>query len=396
MDPGASGESSSGDVAAGSPSVTGCVAAATGCPNSFLTLILISIKLGIANYNFWKSQITLRAYDLEGFVTEKQLIMSWLLRSISENMFGHVVGCATSSQVWCYKRYDVSFKAELNSPQNRSSGNSGSGRGYSSHSNPQAYTAFPETIRDDTWYVDSGASHHVTSDAEKLEILTDYKGKGKLIIGDGTFLINRLPTSTLSNKTPYEVLFKEKPLYNHLKSFGCACYPFLRPYNRHKVGFHTTQCVFLGYSNKHKGYRCLHCSGRVYIAQNVTFNENLFPFTCGFSTPVKVANSDHVHNQLLVHNWLPNCKDISGDSEHVTAFSPMVDQPPASSSSSEQNVSPPSNTLPSDVSRSGSIEPNSSNEESDPSPKRPLHHMQTRSKSGIFKPKTFVLTSTLP
>ena len=54
----------------------------------------------------------------------------------------------------------------------------------------------------------------------------------------------------------------------------------MRPYNRHKLEFRSTQCVFLGYSNLHKGYKCLEIStGRIYISREVIFDETLFPFS---------------------------------------------------------------------------------------------------------------------
>jgi hypothetical protein len=38
-------------------------------------------------------------------------------------------------------------------------------------------------------------------------------------------------------------------------------------------------CAFLGYTNIHKGYKCLDIStGRVYISHDVVFNEAVFPF----------------------------------------------------------------------------------------------------------------------
>ena len=43
------------------------------------------------------------------------------------------------------------------------------------------------------------------------------------------FLINRLPTATLNNKSPFEVLFNKTPAYESLCTFGCLCYPWLRP-----------------------------------------------------------------------------------------------------------------------------------------------------------------------
>jgi histone deacetylase 1/2 len=72
-----------------------------------------------------------------------------------------------------------------------------------------------------------------------------------------TYLINRLPSKIINGQTPLEHLFHQKPDYNTLRIFGCACWPNLRPYNSHKLQFRSKQCVFLGYSNMHKGYKCL-------------------------------------------------------------------------------------------------------------------------------------------
>lgn len=95
-----------------------------------------------------------------------------------------------------------------------------------------------------------------------------------------TYLINRTPTKVLDYATPLERLFGHKPDYNFLRTFGCACWPNLRPYNQRKLAFRSKQCVFHGYSPHHKGYKCLDvASGRVYISRDVTFDENEFPFS---------------------------------------------------------------------------------------------------------------------
>jgi hypothetical protein len=63
-----------------------------------------------------------------------------------------------------------------------------------------------------------------------------------------TYLINRLPTRVIDNLSSLEHLFKAPPNYSMLKIFGCACWSYLRPYNKCKLEFRSKPCVFLGYS----------------------------------------------------------------------------------------------------------------------------------------------------
>lgn len=94
----------------------------------------------------------------------------------------------------------------------------------------------------------------------------------------GVHLINRLPTPVLHNQSPYEMLYQVRPSYSYLRVFGCACYPCLRRYHRHKLEFRSIQCVFLGVVPNKKGYRCIASCGRVYVSRHVTFDEACFPF----------------------------------------------------------------------------------------------------------------------
>ncbi|KAJ9568078.1 hypothetical protein OSB04_004044 [Centaurea solstitialis] len=64
-----------------------------------------------------------------------------------------------------------------------------------------------------------------------------------------TYLINRLPTTTLQNDSPYLQLFHKLPNYNKLRSFGCLAYPWLRPYSNHKLQPRSKPCIFVGYSS---------------------------------------------------------------------------------------------------------------------------------------------------
>jgi histone deacetylase 1/2 len=87
-----------------------------------------------------------------------------------------------------------------------------------------------------------------------------------------TYLINMLPSKVIDNETPMERLLHKTPDYASLRTFGCACWPNLRPYNTRKLAFRSKQCVFIGYSPLHKGVKCLEInSGRVYISRDVVF-----------------------------------------------------------------------------------------------------------------------------
>lgn len=75
-------------------------------------------------------------------------------------------------------------------------------------------------------------------------------------------LINKLPLDPLNFDTPYHVLFQNNPDYQFLRVFVCSCYPLLHPYHSHKLKFRSIECVFLGYSPSHKGYKCMSSSGK--------------------------------------------------------------------------------------------------------------------------------------
>lgn len=49
------------------------------------------------------------------------------------------------------------------------------------------------------------------------------------------YLINRMPISNLNNLSLYEKNFSSAPDYKFFKIFGCACWPYLRPYNSNKL-----------------------------------------------------------------------------------------------------------------------------------------------------------------
>lgn len=85
-----------------------------------------------------------------------------------------------------------------------------------------------------------------------------------------THLLNFLPTKTLQPSTPHFALFGTLPQYDHMRVFGCICYPNLSTTASHMIAPHSTMCVFLGYSAQHKGYQCLDLtSNKVIISRHI-------------------------------------------------------------------------------------------------------------------------------
>ena len=98
------------------------------------------------------------------------------------------------------------------------------------------------------------------------------------------YLINRLPTPILQSKSPYQVLHCAPPNYTKLKTFGCLCYPWLKPYATSKLQPHSQPCVFLGYSASKSAYKCFDLqTNRLYHSRHVNFVEDTFPSKGYFS-----------------------------------------------------------------------------------------------------------------
>lgn len=103
------------------------------------------------------------------------------------------------------------------------------------------------------------------------------------------YLINRMPTPMLNNSSPFQLLFQQPPNYIKLRSFGCVCYPWLRPYSSHKLSPKSKPYIFLGYSLTQSAYMCLEAStNRIYTSRHVEFFDTVFPFS-SFTSPSAIV-----------------------------------------------------------------------------------------------------------
>jgi histone deacetylase 1/2 len=228
------------------------------------------------------------------------------------------------------------------------------------------------------------------------------------------YLINRMPSRTTDQDTPLHRLLKTHPDYSRMRVFGCACWPNLRAYNDRKLSFRTKQCVFLGYSSSHKGYKCLdRATGRIYISRDVVFDESVFPFSIPDHSeshthknshhpailPCLAKTTQYTETSLLMpdpdtHPTEPAIEsDLLGNDQTnpVTDMSPVTSTvAPAGSSEvvsckEAEQLTDNGDSGEQQVDTSGTSSSTVAQEEADCR----QHPMQTRLRSNIVKPKQF-------
>ena len=211
---------------------------------------------------------------------------------------------------------------------------------------PQSFAAMKlSDIQDSAWHPDTGATDHMTGNAGKHP---DY----------GTFRI-----------------------------LGSRCFPYLGDYRQHKLEPKSLPCVFLGYSSKHRGYKCLYPpTGRIYISRHVVFDESILPY----SQPTCLYGHEPVEGELCTfsewENFVANSttSTSSNPSPPLTAFAPPPS--PIDSQLSFPQPPPASPQLDPEVRALSENDSPISEQLATVRPQPIQHTMLTRSKVGIRKP----------
>lgn len=93
------------------------------------------------------------------------------------------------------------------------------------------------------------------------------------------YIINRLPSKTLGDKTPFEILYSQKPEYDHMRVFGCLVYFWSIETRGDKFEVRGRPGIFLGYPQGIKGYKIFDIEGKkMVVSRDVKFHEGTFTF----------------------------------------------------------------------------------------------------------------------
>lgn len=119
-----------------------------------------------------------------------------------------------------------------------------------------------------------------------------------------TYLLNRRPSRAIAQHTPLYLLYGIHPQYDHLRVFGCLCFPNTYATMDNKLWPRSTRCIFLGYLLEHKGYRCYDLdTRRVIVSRHIILMKQFFhtrPLLPGtkFQCPQKIPMQHNPSNRI--------------------------------------------------------------------------------------------------
>ena len=161
------------------------------------------------------------------------------------------------------------------------------------------------------------------------------------------YLINQMPTSTLKNQYPFEVLFKTPLDYKFLRIFGYAYWPHLKPYNSNKLQPRSTHAFLWTtvYATKATNAFIIQLAEFIFL-EMFSFKKTSFLLLV-YHLPQLHTRLPVSHlKEIVVHLSLSSCEILESTSPHLNPCEHTQLIPPSSLFPHEAlppDTSPPTN-----------------------------------------------------
>lgn len=136
------------------------------------------------------------------------------------------------------------------------------------------------------------------------------------------YLINRLSSSVLQYKSPYEVLHNKPPSLTHLRVIRCLCYAKI-VHESDKLKPRSRRAVHMGYFMTQKGYVLYDIDAKnLFVNRDVVFREDIFPFKSEANhNPTMIfpsSSTSYILDEGVFENQrrISNTPDITSDLSH--------------------------------------------------------------------------------
>ncbi|KAM0052273.1 putative RNA-directed DNA polymerase [Helianthus debilis subsp. tardiflorus] len=148
-----------------------------------------------------------------------------------------------------------------------------------------------------------------TARALKIEANLPIRLWGECIL-TAAYIINRLPSKVIQDKTPYELLYGQKPDYDHMRILGCLTYYWSIEMKGDKFEMRGRPGVFVGYPPGTKGYKIYDPShNKIIVSRDVKFAEKVFPFMS------KIKEKEHEDEDVFRYPFIGEAESIDGPSK---------------------------------------------------------------------------------
>lgn len=107
-------------------------------------------------------------------------------------------------------------------------------------------------------------------------------------------VINKLPPWPGKEKSPFELLYGEKPAVDYFRVFGAICYVHIPKTIRSKLDPKAKKCIFVGYDPYRKGWKCMDPITKKFVtSRNVVFDE-----ISSWKAKEKVVSTDEFRGEV--------------------------------------------------------------------------------------------------